>query len=306
MSKSEILTHILLADDLILIAESSKELQTLLDNVFEYCKRWHLLVNLTKTKVMIINGSKKESYKFYYSGVLLEIIHKYKYLGVVVSDTGNHFSDQIDYVEAVANRAVYSVQGYLYSLNQMPPPISMKLFDSLVAPILEYGSEIWSLCNSYNSLETLYLRFMKSSLGVRPQTTTVAVMGELGRYPLSIRLQVKAVKFWCKLVSKPSKSLPGLAYKMLLDLKESGFATWIDKIYDILCVCELENVFYSEYFSTSDIYRITSLVRTSLQHQYVDKWKDEIQTKPKLRTYKLFKTTFFIEPYLYLSNPCQI
>ena len=89
---------------------------------------------------------------------------------------------------------------------------------------------------------------------------------------------------------------------MLLDLRESGFATWIDKIYDILCVCELENVFYSEYFSTSDIYRITSLVRTSLQHQYVDKWKDEIQTKPKLRTYKLFKTTFFIEPYLYLYN----
>ncbi len=40
MSSGELLTHILLADDLILLAECKKELQLLLDNVFEYCKKW--------------------------------------------------------------------------------------------------------------------------------------------------------------------------------------------------------------------------------------------------------------------------
>ncbi len=47
MSSGELLTHILWADDLILLAECKEELQLLLDNVFVYCKILQLLVNLS-------------------------------------------------------------------------------------------------------------------------------------------------------------------------------------------------------------------------------------------------------------------
>ncbi len=96
-----------------------------------------------------------------YNDIPLDIVHKYKYLWVIFSDGTNHFQDQITYTVTVTNRWFLSVQGYLYSLNQTLPPVTIKLFDTLVRPIIEYSSEIWSTCTSYDILETLYLRFLK-------------------------------------------------------------------------------------------------------------------------------------------------
>ena len=45
-----------------------------------------------------------------------------------------------------------------YPLHQSPPPISIKLFDSLVTPILEYGAEIWAPLVSVEPLEKLHIR----------------------------------------------------------------------------------------------------------------------------------------------------
>ena len=194
------------------------------------------------------------------------------------------------------------MNGYLYTLNQTPPPVTLKLFDTLVAPIIEYGSEIWSPCSSYDSLEKLHLRFLKSTLGVRPQTPTAAVLGDLGRFPLHIRLQTKAVKYWCKLVSKPSGSLPKLAYKMLLSLKEYGFSTWLDKICMILDKSELSDSFETISFSKSEITSLCKKVTFKLQEQFIEKWETEISNLPKLRTYCLFKSSFETERYLHIFN----
>ena len=121
MCNGEILTHILWADDLILLSESKEELQFLLDNVSNYCKRWQLLVNLSKSKIMIINGKKNEKPIFLYNNIPLEIVHKYKYLGVVFSDCRNVFLHHITYTETVASWAIFSLNGYLYNLNETPP-----------------------------------------------------------------------------------------------------------------------------------------------------------------------------------------
>ncbi len=46
-----IITYILYADDLILVSDSVEGLQKLLlDGLFLFCKKWHMIVNLTKTK----------------------------------------------------------------------------------------------------------------------------------------------------------------------------------------------------------------------------------------------------------------
>ncbi len=133
---------------------------------------------------MIINGRKSENAVFLYNDTTLEIDYDYKYLGVIFSDRKNIFQIYITYMQTVESRAIVSVNGYLWSLNQTPPPVTMKLFHSLVTLIIEYVSEIWSLCASYDSIEILHLRFLKTILGVRPQTPTVTVLGDLGRYPL--------------------------------------------------------------------------------------------------------------------------
>ena len=49
------INHLLQADDFILVSETSVGLQKLLDKLTKYCRRWHLIPNVQKTKTMIFN-----------------------------------------------------------------------------------------------------------------------------------------------------------------------------------------------------------------------------------------------------------
>ena len=53
------LNFLMYADDLILFSESKDGLQQSLDNLKEYCDKWQLEVNTTKTKTMCINDDKR-------------------------------------------------------------------------------------------------------------------------------------------------------------------------------------------------------------------------------------------------------
>jgi len=113
---------------------------------------------------------------------------------------------------------------------------------------------------------------------------------------------VRAIKFWCKLVSKPSGSLPKAAYKMLLNLRNYGFPTWLDKIFNLLEICDLTPYFDSPALTNAQIKLITSTVKVKLEQNYIENWNTEIHKLPKLRSYKLFKTNFETEQYLYIFN----
>ncbi len=57
---------LLFADDMVLIAESEAELRELMRAVEEYCKEWHLEVNVDKTKVMVTSKDGEQSAKVVY------------------------------------------------------------------------------------------------------------------------------------------------------------------------------------------------------------------------------------------------
>ncbi len=62
-----------------------------------------------------------------------------------------------------------------------------KLFDSLVSPILLYGSEVWGIDSSFKDsepYENLHLKFMKEILGVHCKASNDGCCAELNRLPL--------------------------------------------------------------------------------------------------------------------------
>ena len=59
-SKLSILCY---ADDIVLLAESRKGLQQLLDTMHAYLRRWRLEVNMEKTKVVIFGDPGKWKYR---------------------------------------------------------------------------------------------------------------------------------------------------------------------------------------------------------------------------------------------------
>ncbi len=112
----------------------------------------------------------------------------------------------------------------------------------------------------------------------------------------SITNALKAVNFWCKLVMKPTGSLPKLSYNMLFCLKDFGFPTWLDHTCTLLTKCELD----STLFTTYEMKCLISKVKTKLHQQFTDEWQTEMLKLSTLRTYHLFKSTFKTEKYLYI------
>ena len=66
---------LLYADDIVLFANSAEELQEGLNMLSDYCKRWKLKINVSKTKVMMFRkgGMLRRNLAFSYDGELLEI-----------------------------------------------------------------------------------------------------------------------------------------------------------------------------------------------------------------------------------------
>ena len=76
----------------------------------------------------------------------------------------------------------------------------MKLFEACVQPILLYCSEVWSLpqlikSKDITNFESNYekvvpnriqVNYSKYVLGVHKSATNIAILGELGLYPLSL------------------------------------------------------------------------------------------------------------------------
>ena len=100
----------------------------------------------------------------------------------------------------------------------LPVDLQLKLFDSIVLPILTYSCKVWGFENCAE-IEKVHLRFCKKILKVKQTTSNYMVYEELGRYPLNIYINVRMIGFWLKL--KSSNKLSSNVYQLLFTLKES-------------------------------------------------------------------------------------
>ncbi len=134
------------ADDLVLFSESHKGLQTCLDRLSLYCRKWGLSINTSKTKAMLFRKSNATSIKQQLSigGVDIEWVNSYKYLGVIVSYDGKLHKAVADRVEK-ATKAMYSVRNAISHNENISTALANTLFDKQISPILLYGSALWIL-----------------------------------------------------------------------------------------------------------------------------------------------------------------
>ena len=81
---------LLYADDIVLFGNSASELQNSIDILEEYCQKWKLTVNTTKTKVLIFRKGERlpNGLRFTYNGTEIEIVSRFSYLGIVFTSWG--------------------------------------------------------------------------------------------------------------------------------------------------------------------------------------------------------------------------
>ena len=126
---------ILYADDTILMSDDEKHFQNLLNYFAEYCKRWHLKININKTKIMVFGGNNRSNNKFFtLNGIIVEIVKEFKYLGVLFTQNGR-FVQNTKNLSTLACKAMNLLRRRIVNLN-LPIDCQLKLFDQTVVPIL--------------------------------------------------------------------------------------------------------------------------------------------------------------------------
>ena len=201
---------LLYADDIIIFARSAEELQNNPDHLHEYSTRYRLIVNTSKTKVMVFRrgGILPRNMKFYYNNFELAIVNTFSYLGIVFS-TGGSFSECQKTLSGQATKAIFQLNSYLYHLTNITPKHKLELFDKLVAPILNYGSQVWGFCEA-KQIERTHLMFCKQLLGVKNSTQNDFIYGELGRTSFYVHRIYAITKYWFKIYSQTTENISKL------------------------------------------------------------------------------------------------
>jgi hypothetical protein len=93
------------------------------------------------------------------------------------------------------NEARCSLFSIYKRIRNQPIPIDLhlKLFDSIVEPILLYGSEVWGFENTID-IEWIHLQVCKNILHLRKGKPNYMVYGELERLLLSINIKMRKVR----------------------------------------------------------------------------------------------------------------
>ena len=196
---------LMFADDLAVVTESGSDLQNALRALEVYCDTWGLSINVEKTKIVIFRRSPREhNTDFRYQQCRVEQVKFHNYLGLVLSGTGGTFRRGINKLQKQAKRSTFGVLRHLRKLahGRLPVETLYHTFRTLILPIMTYAAEVWAydVGIAYKKIMTaIQMKFLKYVLGVGQSTPNVAVLLELGEYPVEMFLKMKVIDWWRKI-----------------------------------------------------------------------------------------------------------
>ena len=142
---------LLFADDAVLFSDTREGLQNHLIHLIHlenYCRKWNLTVNVSKTKIIVFRkgGNLGQNDKWFYAGEEVEVVNSFAYLGVVFSSGGSFIPN----TKTLSGKSLKTMHQLLQLLHEGDTPINiaLNLFDSLVASVLNYGCEVWGFINA--------------------------------------------------------------------------------------------------------------------------------------------------------------
>ena len=273
----KLISHLLWADDLIMLSLSSDTCQRQLEILDKFCCEWGLEVNELKTKVMVIGGDKnnKANYDqhFKLQDKYLKLVDSYCYLGIILHDSGN-FKEAQTTLKIKSMRAFFGLKRTVIR-SKLSFKALTTLFDALIKPIILYGAPIWTpnsainksiikFCHSQpfnvqkfiskinrDPTEKIHLSFLKWAIGVHRKASNIGVWGETGRYPLiyqSIRL---TLNYYKRLLRVPKNSFVHAAFNEQKSMK----LPWYKNIEPLL---KLDEIYHLDHVSAYNFINKTS------------------------------------------------
>ncbi|KAI5746880.1 hypothetical protein M8J77_008501 [Diaphorina citri] len=131
------------ADDTVLLAENTEDLQRMLNNVIQASQERGLTLNTKKTKYMVITKTNVPDVPLYAGGDRLEKVNSYNYLGTYVNSSADHYAEIKIRIEK-ARTSFVNMKRILCS-RDLSLNLRTRLLKCYVFSVLLYGVEAWTL-----------------------------------------------------------------------------------------------------------------------------------------------------------------
>lgn len=297
-----LLTVIMFADDIVLFSKSREGLQNALNALSKYCSMWGMSVNKCKTKcVAFKNGGKiGKQDKWFYENVELETVNKFKYLGFILSSTGK-FAQSIATSAEQGRIALFNMKSSINCNADLDIKTKLKLFNCLISSIIENACEVWGFCKA-DPLDTLYLGFLKSILGVRKSTPSFFIYRELTLHPLKLNRYIRIFKYWLKLLALPLNNPVKGVYNVLKNDFESqpDAVNWVSLLVKLLSESGLGYLWTDQNnLMEKDSYYIT-IFKDRIQDIILQEYNNDLDNVSNNRLYKHLDHDFYGKDYLRL------
>ena len=308
------------ADDCVVFSLSEAGLQNSINKTTKYFSSLGLDVNVKKTKAMIFNSrgfgpNKFKHFSFNINGVPLEICDKYTYLGLTFKPSGSTVQPQKE-LTCKASKAWFSISSLIYQHKKMPIKQSLQLVDSICMSVGQYAAEFLAPLSlpqaAFSSRESLFKawedyplevvnqRACRTVLSLNKKATRLAVLSELGRYPVLLNALVAAISYeWHIRCRAAADSLVSLA---LREMESLGHESWLSRINSIKQCLNLDSL-HSQLSANS----VRNIVKKDLRSKFEIFWKDQINELKlgadglphnKLNFYSQLKSCFKTEDYI--------
>ena len=214
--------HFLYADDLVILSESRAGLQRCINKAFNFAKSKHLTISVKKSKTMVFNlAGKFIRDTFTLDDKVLEPVQSFCYLGVDIkcSGTMKHAMNILN------DKGRKALRPLLCAIARFKIPVntSIRLFHTFISPILLYNTENWSALtdnelikyeNNFifshlptSKIDITHRKPLKSMLVVSRSCPNLAIYGEAGEIPISMKGYRLILNVWHRVTSLPDTAL---------------------------------------------------------------------------------------------------
>ena len=302
------INHFLYADDLVLISECREGLQNSLDKIHHFANSKHLTISVPKSKTITFNYTGrmiKDSFNL--NKEALEHVQTFCYLGFDIKCSGT-IKHAMNILCDKANKALRPLLCAITRFN-IPTKTSIRLFYTLISPIVLYNAENWTILRdkqlqnfsnktimddtSGSKVDVIHRKLLKFILGVSKSSPNVAMYGETGEVPLSLKGYRLTLNYWHRLSTLPDTYR---AKKALLENIELH-TNWITTIEKLIGCFNL-----ADKIGNHDIFK--KATKCEINKAYIDYWKKQLsrQDLTKLDFYRKIKNDFIMENYLHIDN----
>ena len=295
------------ADDICNFATTLAGLRASIKCTLDYCQANRLKVNMTKSCYSVFNTPKSTVHR---DIVVQDQPLRYEstpcYLGVCMSDIK---AAQNSVMLQKASRATYALRSMLD--NTVAAKVVNKLYEQLIEPILLYAVEQWlpyihprmvdksgpvetfASPSSQLSTEYVWKKFIYPHYNLHASTPILAVRAELGQYPTFVAGISRLASYMSYITQDTAPPLIRKAVYTQKVMATKSKYNWWSNSWRIL------NHFKVQESDPSD--PPPCVLKEEIKSQYRCWWLRKFANpdhSPKLRTFRLFKTSFGTSSYL--------